>query len=193
MSNLIDFPNFDIAPNGAISRAFIQKNILAFDEACKMVGKMHYGRNTNKENLLQIFLDDCGTCSTKHALLKALAIENNFESIQLMIGIFKMNAMNTPKIKTVLEQYQLNYIPEAHCYLKYHHQILDFTKVNAKPSDFVDDLLEEIEIFPHQIGAFKINFHQNYLDHWLKRNPQIKYELSHLWAIREQCIQKLSE
>ena len=35
-----------------------------------------------------------------------------------MIGIFKMNEENTSKIFPLLSENQIDYIPEAHCYLK---------------------------------------------------------------------------
>lgn len=109
-----------------------------------------------------------------------------------------MNGNNTPKIKSVLETLRepqsesLNYIPEAHNYLKFKNQILDFTKKNSSENDFIDDLLEEIEIQPHQINQFKIKFHKNYLKNWLVKNPQIPYFLDELWKIRELCIAHLS-
>lgn len=103
-----------------------------------------------------------------------------------------MNGKNTPKIKSVLENHNLEYIPEAHNYLKFKNQILDFTKRSSSENDFINDLLEEIEIEPHQINQFKIEFHRNYLKNWLDQNPQIPYSLDELWKIREECIEALS-
>jgi hypothetical protein len=91
-----------------------------------------------------------------------------------------------------LHNYNLEYIPEAHNYLKFKNQILDFTKKNSSENDFINDLLEEIEIEPHQINQFKIEFHRNYLRNWLAENPQIPYSLEELWKIREECIKALS-
>lgn len=71
-------------------------------------------------------------------------------------------------------------------------QILDFTKNNSSENDFINDLLEEIEIQPHQINQFKIEFHKNYLKNWLSENSDIPYSLNELWKIRELCIQPLS-
>ncbi len=45
-----------------------------------------------------------------------------------MLGIFKMNAENTPQITDILSKNQLNYIPEAHNYFKFQNEIFDFTK-----------------------------------------------------------------
>jgi hypothetical protein len=139
-----------------------------------------------------VFTDHCGTCSTKHALLKELALENKFKELKLMIGLFRMNKYNTPPITAKLLQHNLEYIPEAHCYLKYQDTILDLTKVNSKPSDFLDDLIEEIEILPEQITDYKVNYHKSYLTTWLHNNKHFNFTIDELWKIREQCIQDLA-
>ncbi|MBK7233947.1 MAG: hypothetical protein IPH93_17200 [Saprospiraceae bacterium] len=153
---------------------------------------MPYGRNENKYDLLSLFSDQQGTCSTKHAILKTLANENDFLEIQLVIGLFKMNVLNTPQIQFILDNNHLNYIPEAHCYLKYRNNILDYTKSNSNPSTFFNDLIEEIEISPDQITDFKVSYHQNYLKSWILENSNFKYSFSQLWEIREQCIQNFA-
>jgi hypothetical protein len=179
-------PNFDIKSNGQISKEFTARNILTFNQASLFIKQLAYGRNTDKNNLASVFIDNCGTCSTKHALLKRLADENNFEKVRLVVGLFKMNEKNTPKISVTLQKNQLEYIPEAHCYLKFEDQILDLTKINSKPTDFLDDLIEEIEILPEQITDYKINYHKNYLVTWLDKNEQINLSLNDIWKIREQ-------
>ena len=82
---------------------------------------------------------------------------------------------------------------EAHCYLKYNDLILDYTKQNSTPSDFIDDLIEEIEISPNQITDYKIKYHKNYLATWLDKTEQLNLTLNDLWTIREQCIQNLTD
>lgn len=184
--------NFDINSDQEISKLFIKNNCSDFHSASEFVRNLPYRRNLNKDNLATVFIDECGTCSTKHAILKTLTEENNQPDFKLILGIFRMNGNNTPKIKSVLETYNLNYIPEAHNYLKFKNLILDFTKKNSSENDFIDDLLQEIEIRPHQINQFKIEFHKNYLKKWLSEHPEISYSLDDLWKIRELCIQALS-
>ena len=185
-------PDFDIQSKGQISKEFIDRNILTFTQASVFVRQLAYGRNTDKNNLVSVFTDNCGTCSTKHALLKKLAEENNFEKVKLIVGLFKMNKKNTPEITETLHKNELEFIPEAHCYLKYEDQIIDLTKINSKPTDFLDDLIEEIEILPEQITDYKVNYHKNYLLSWLEKNEQIIHSLNDIWKIREQCIQDLA-
>ncbi|HMG14138.1 MAG TPA: hypothetical protein VK590_01755 [Saprospiraceae bacterium] len=181
-------PQFEIKPKGSISNLFIENNIFNLDQAIDFIRKLPYGRNANKRDLTTLFGDACGTCSTKHALLKQLADENSVPEIKLFIGLFKMNGLNTPIILTTLKKYGLEYMPEAHCYLKYKDIILDCTFENSKASDFMDDLIEEIEIAPTQILGFKQKYHKNYLDKWLKENLEIDYSPDEFWSIREQCI-----
>ena len=190
---MINQPDFDIKSMGQISKEFTDRNIVTFKQASLFIRQLAYGRNAEKNNLATVFTDNCGTCSTKHALLKRLADENEFEKVKLIVGLFKMNKKNTPQVSSTLQKYNLEYIPEAHCYLKFEDKIIDLTKLNSKPTDFLDELIEEIEILPEQITDFKVNYHKNYLASWLDKNKQINLSLNELWEIREECIQKLSD
>ena len=177
----------------SISNQFLQLDLFDFFAAAEYVKNLPYKRNSQKDNPLCVFQDSGGTCSTKHALLKRLADENSFEELKLMLGIFKMNGSNTRKITPILEKYSLKEIPEAHNYLKIENQIFDFTRKNSKPQDFINDLIEEIEIQPEQIIDFKIKYHKNFLKKYLKENPQIPYNLDEFWKIREECIAELQK
>ena len=192
MEHKILHPNFVILPCGPISKAFIQRNIGSFFEACVFIGNLTYARNRDKNNLLSLFEEHCGTCSTKHALLKSLADENNFKKLQLMVGVYKMNHINTPKIKHVIESYNLSYLPEAHCYLKYENIVFDYTTGHVNSINFINDLIFETEIEAIQIADYKIALHKKYLEVWLLENPELNYNLNDIWKVREQCINALS-
>lgn len=185
-------PDFIIQASGSVSESFRMAGAGSFLDACNFVRRMPYRRNREKGNLLAIFADQCGTCSSKHAALKQLAIENSFEKIELMIGIYRMNGINTPKAGPVLKKHGLDYIPEAHCYLKYGGEIIDCTSLRSKGDDFKKDLLQEIRIEPGQAGMFKTGYHKKFLANWLKENQGIKYSLDTVWEIREECIKAIS-
>ncbi len=186
------FPNFEIKPCGEISNEFLKMDISTFNDACQFIARLPYGRNHDKNDLKTIFSDNCGTCSTKHATLKRLAQENEFEGLKLILGIFKMNAQNTVAITETLRKNNLDFIPEAHNYLKFENEILDFTKRNSNASDFEDSLLLEIEILPNQISNYKVEFHKEFLKKWLTENPEIEFDIEKLWKVREKCIEDLS-
>lgn len=192
MEPVKELPDFAIQPNGEISKEFLLLDIRTFHQATDLIKSLDYGRNTNKNNLKTVFSDNRGTCSTKHAVLKQLADEHNFKQIKLVLGIFKMNGINTPKVADRLRENNLTYIPEGHNYLKYKNQIFDFTKLGYSPLKFVTDLLFEIEIQPDEIHEPKMEIHKKYLVEFLKNNKTINYSLDELWAIREKCIQDLS-
>lgn len=185
-----NLPNFKIASNGIISQAFLLQGISTFYDAIDFICNLKYGRNADKNDLRTVFTDKKGTCSTKHALLKCLADENNCNDIRLILGIFRMNAINTPKIGNTLSRHCLKYIPEAHIYLKYQAVIYDFTTLH--PPDFISDLLYETAIRPGDIAHYKVQLHQCFLTGWLRQNKDITYSPSEIWNIREQCIQDLS-
>ncbi len=185
--------NFPITSKGVISNHFLELRFTDFKSAAEYIQFLPYKRNAQKENQLRVFEDLGGTCSTKHSLLKNLAIENNFPEMKLMLGIFMMTEANTSKITTVLKKYDLKEMPEAHNYLKYKNEILDFTRKNSSPENFIHDWVQEIEIQPFQITDFKIDYHRNFLKNYLLENSAISYNLEAFWKIREECILALQQ
>ncbi len=181
---------FSIQPGKEISNQFLQRGISSFEEASSYIKALPYGRNADKHDSLCVFKDQKGTCSTKHALLKRLAEENAQNDIMLMMGIFRMNVQNTPQTKRVLSEYGLEYIPEAHNYLKYNGSVIDCT--TTKTLDFQPDLLEESIIEPEQIADYKVAYHKLFLSEWLKTS-QLPYSLDEIWGIREKCIAALGQ
>ncbi|MES2680968.1 MAG: hypothetical protein V4635_13835 [Bacteroidota bacterium] len=184
--------NFRITSDGVVSQKFKSMGITDFEGAADFIRQLPFRRNENKENLMTLFTDGCGTCGTKHALLKQLADENAATGIKLKLGIFKMNGVNAPAIAATLKQHYLGYIPEAHNYLSFGDQMLDYTWANHQIPDFKDYLLAECEISPEQITAFKVTHHKSFLAQWLK-DEQLPVSLEQLWSIREDCIRDLSK
>jgi len=184
--------NFPINPGKEISNAFLERGITDFSSALIYVQDLPYGRNTDRGNPILVLKEQAGTCSTKHTLIKLLADENEKPEVKLMMGIFKMNEQNTKKVKPVLEKYNLEYIPEAHSYLKIGNKVVDITKRSFANTLFLHDLMEEEEIIPAQIGSYKVARHKEFLTNWLDTNKQIPYHLHDLWSIREECIETLS-
>ncbi len=181
--------NFEIKSNGEVSNEFLKLGIKDFKSACKYISMLPYKRNKNKENVLCIFTDNAGTCSTKHSTLRKLALENNKPEIKLILGIFKMDANYAPKIQRTLELNNLDYIPEAHNYLKIGNDYLDFTKENSSYSEVENRLLIESEIEFNEINLLKIQIHKDFLSNWIKDKPQ--FTLEQIWKIRESCIEDL--
>lgn len=184
--------DFPIEKAGKISALFLAKGIHTFEEACAFVRQLRYGRNSDKEDITTLFSDNCGTCSTKHALLKQLADEQQKTAFRLMLGIFRMNEQNAPRVGKTLYKYNLPYLPEAHNYLKYHNHVIDCTLPAEKALAFESELITEIEIKPTQITHFKVSYHKAFLQTWLLHRPELAFGLEDVWNIREECIEALS-
>jgi hypothetical protein len=133
-----------------------------------------------------------GTCSTKHALLARLAAEQEIP-IALMLGIYQMNARNTPGVETVLARYGLASIPEAHCYLEYAGERIDVTR-NLSGAEPIGPMMYEETIAPERIGSYKIAFHRRHLREFAQRaGTRLNLDFEALWIIREECIAALGE
>lgn len=172
--------NFKInKERGAISKEFSGKNISDFHAACEYISKLPYKRNTDKKDIRCIFNDAGGTCSTKHAVLRKLALENNHADIKLIVGIFKMDVEYTLKIKKTLEKFNLTYIPEAHSYLKIDEEYFDFTRPNSDYAQFKSKILTEKEIEYDGITDTKIAFHKDFLQNWIAED-HIPYTLDEM-------------
>lgn len=183
--------DFSITSKGKVSGAFEQHGCSTFAEAIELMRQLPYGRNADKEDLLTVFADGCGTCSTKHALLKELASENGMQDLVLILCIFKMNRHNMPEVAPVLDKYALDYIPEAHNYLRAGGSIIDCTKPTFTIASYPTYIISEAEIQPSQITTYKVAYHKGVLQDWLSDNPAVPYSLDELFGIREECIAAL--
>lgn len=184
----MQIPDFHITAQGPVSRACLSRQLHGFKAAAAFIKQLPYARNKDKTDLLSVFTEHAGTCSTKHSLLWLLARENACTDLRLQLGIFKMNGRNTPAVKVTLDKHGLEYIPEAHMYLRCGSTILDYTTTNSSAADFEEDLMEERELFPEQITDYKVSYHRRFLEAWLVKHPELPYSLDDVWAIREQCI-----
>lgn len=184
--------NFLIKSKEIVSGLFLERNIKDFQSACQFISQLPYKRNNDKSNIKCVFDDLGGTCSTKHAVLRKLALENNQPNVKLILGIFEMDSGYTKKIKNTLEEFKLDYIPEAHNYLKIEDEYFDFTKPESDYTQFKNKLLIEREIEFNEIVDEKIIFHKKFLQKWIT-DENIPYSLDEIWDIRERCIKDLQK
>lgn len=182
-----------LKPGGVITAAFVASGVRDFRAAAAYVNRIPYGRTSNRDDLLGVLREGRGTCSTKHAILTRLAQEQSIE-IALVIGIYRMNASNTPGVGPVLEKYGLDSLPEAHCFLRYAEMRVDVTRVGCNPSEQISEFIYEEDISPDQIGEYKTSLHRRFLSQWMGEvNATTRYSLDELWQIREACIAALGE
>lgn len=98
-----------------------------------------------------------------------------------------MNELNNPKISTILKKFQLQEIPEMHCYLSYNDQIIDIT---FPDNNLKTEYINEEKIEPEFLGNYKIEKHRQFIQDWLVKNPHILYSQHEVLQIRELCIEQ---
>jgi hypothetical protein len=153
---------------GEVSAEFRALGIEDYRAAARFIHELPYGRNADRANFRLVLSERRGTCSTKHALLAALAIEQRL-AVELTLGIYAMSERNTPGIDAVLSKHGLASVPEAHCYLTYNGVRIDVTRESASPSEPIARFLHEETITPAQIGDYKVAMHKAWMREWTLR------------------------
>jgi hypothetical protein len=161
--------------------------------AGRYIRGLPYARNSRRDDPLIVLTEGHGTCSTKHALLRRLAIEQDLD-IALVLGIYEMTGQNTPGVGNVLSKYGLATLPEAHCYLRVTGKRIDLTRAaNPVAAQAIPRFLHEEDIDPMQITDYKAAVHKQFLSQWMADHGGLKGHSSEkIWNIREECIAGLS-
>lgn len=162
-----------------------------FFEQMEWVHNLPYGRNSDRSDFTLVEQEEKGTCSTKHAYLKWWADQKGIKNIELYLCIFKMSGDNTPVIADYLKSKQLDYIPEAHCFIEVDKKPFDITFSYSNIAKLEKYILQKETIPPKGIGTYKIDYHKKYIAQWLKEQKS-EYSLTEFWNIREECIKLLS-
>ena len=183
--------HFDLNSKDLLTTQLNTKGILTWNQLCDYVQKLPYGRNSNRSDFSLVLIEGKGTCSSKHAFLKKMADLNDISGVILILGIYKMNKFNTPGIGRVLDDTNLDYIPEAHCYLSIDGKRYDYTNTNSDIRKIESDIIHEQEIDPEQVISYKIDYHKSFIMNWLEEND-LGVDFEQLWQLREACIMNLS-
>ena len=83
------FEPTELQPGGIVTNAFLKLSFVCFRSAARFVRSLPYSRNTDPDDALIVLTQGRGTCSTKHALMRRLALEQRL-NIALVIGIYEM-------------------------------------------------------------------------------------------------------
>lgn len=149
-----------LKPSGQVTTDFTTRGITDFRAAGRYLHMLPYGRTANRADFVAVLCEGKGTCSTKHALLAALAREQNL-TVALTLGIYAMHERNTPGVGMVLARSDLAFLPEAHCYVTYEGQRVDITRSGVEPTEPISRFLHEETIAPEQIGDYKVMLHRH--------------------------------
>lgn len=169
----------------------VESGVVSWEDLIRCVKTFHYGRNSNRSDLSLVWTERRGSCSSKHAFLKHVADLNEIPNVELILCMYKMTSQNTAKVGEVLDEFNLDYLPEAHCYIRFGGEAIDVTTMTSKFSSIAADVLEEQIIQPEQVTEFKVDYHRDFMKKWGEEH-QHEASFDELWAIREKCILALT-
>lgn len=170
----------------------VESGVVTWEDLIRSIKSFHYGRNSNRNDINLVWYERKGTCSSKHAFLKQVASLNDLPNVKLILAFYKMNETNTPGVGRVLAKYNIDYIPEAHCYIEVNNEAIDVTHINSKFEKYENEIMESKEIEPLDIIENKITWHKQFLKNWMESNNH-EVSLDEIWKIREECIGILEE
>jgi N-acetylglutamate synthase-like GNAT family acetyltransferase len=123
------FPDRRIQRGEVISDAFRALGVSSLIEACRYVHELPYGYNSDRDDLMILFKEKMGTCSTKHAVIATLAAELGLPIVR-GVGVYPMTEAVVTGTDKILAQYNLPYVPMIHCFLEYGRYRVDLTEGN---------------------------------------------------------------
>lgn len=181
---------FQLESNDPLTIDIVESGVVTWEDLVRCVKNFHYGRNANRSDLSLVWYERKGTCSSKHAFLKYIADLNAVPNVELILCVYKMKGENTEKVGTVLNEHEIAYLPEAHCFIRQNGEAMDVTTKSSDFSRIQDDILEDQVIEPKQVDTFKVEYHKAYMKKWGELNhPTLPFE--ELWTIREKCLSQL--
>jgi hypothetical protein len=129
MDNFNVFPEKAIIGTGSVSKTVLDLGIRSFRDACRYVNELPYGYNSDRDDLMILFKEKMGTCTTKHAVIATLAAELGLP-ITRGVGIYAMTEAIVTGTDKILAEYGLPYLPMIHCFLEHGNYRVDLTEGN---------------------------------------------------------------
>lgn len=172
-------PNPIISEIGVVSTTFGNLNIESFHAACQYVHDVPYGYNSTREDILILFKEGYGSCTTKHAVIATLA-EELCIPVHKMIGIYAMTEDIVSGTQVILEKYHIPYLPMIHCYLVYRAYRIDLTEGNMNGKNRpIEEFLYTEQVIPNISEKDEYLLYKNALkSHILNRREMVGIPLN---------------
>jgi hypothetical protein len=143
------FPEKPISGAGPMTAAFLARGIQSFHAACAFTHGLPYGHNSDRDDPMILFKEEKGTCTTKHAVIAALALELGLP-VAKHIGLYAMTEALVTGTQALLETFQLPYVPMIHCFLVCGEGRVDLTAGNRNGKNrTIDAFLHTEAVAPH--------------------------------------------
>ena len=149
MDDFNNLPDTPIDGAGSIASKFLQLGVTNFLSACRYVYELPYGYNSDRDDLLILFKEGKGSCTTKHAVIATLAQELALAVVK-NIGIYAMTEDIVSGTQDILNSFNLPYVPMLHCFLVYDKYRVDLTEGNHNGKNRpINDFLHTEKVIPN--------------------------------------------
>ena len=183
------FPDRAIVPSGMASSRFIGLGIDTFQAACRYVHELPYGYNSDRDDLMILFKEKMGTCTTKHAVVATLAAEVGLP-IEKNIGIYAMTEAIVTGTDSILIKHGLPYLPMLHCFLVFKDNRVDLTEGNANGKNrSIDDFLHTEAVIPAITAKDEYLIYRNVLKDLIQNREELQgFDIKKVLHAREEGL-----
>lgn len=185
-------PDKPITEAGPVSKKFLELGIESFHAACRYVHELPYGYNSNREDVMILFEENKGSCTTKHGVIATLAEEIGLP-VGKTVGIYALTEDIVTGADQILGKYALPYLPLVHCFLESGNHRVDLTEGNNNGKNKpLDEFLYTEKADPMISGKDEYIIYRRVLkDDILQREEMNGIDLRRILYAREEALKLL--
>jgi hypothetical protein len=186
VDKLTVLPENAISNAGIVSAEFLKLGINRFIDGCRYVHELPYGYNSDRDDLMILFKENKGTCTTKHAVVATLAHELNLP-VEKNLGIYAMTEEIVTGTNEILKKYDLPYVPMIHCFLAFGENRVDLSEGNHNGKNrSIDEFLFTQQVEPNISAKDEYLLYRKALkDHILTRKEMKGVDVRQILHARE--------
>ena len=194
MDKLTVFPEKTLSSAGTISSQFLSLGINSFIDACRYVHELPYGYNSDRDDLMILFKENKGTCTTKHAVISTLANELSLP-VEKHVGVYAMTEDIVTGSYEIQKKYNLPYVPMIHCFLVYGQYKVDLSEGNNNGKNrSIEEFLYTRRVEPNISAKAEYLLYRNALKEFiLPRKEMEGVEITQILRAREDGLNLLKK
>jgi len=156
------------------------------------VHELPYGYNADRDDMMSLFKENKGTCTTKHSVIATLAAELDLP-VEKNIGVYAMTEAIVTGTDSIIKKYALPYVPMIHCFLNDGVHRVDLTEGNANGKNrSIDDFLFAETVIPNISGKDEyLKYRKGLKEHILKRTELQGINIKVVLHAREEGLELL--
>ena len=189
MESYTVFPDRNITDKAPIGQIFTGLDVGTFQKACRWVHQLPYGYNSERDDLMILFKEKMGSCTTKHAVIATLAAELELP-VHKNVGIYAMTEALVTGTQKILARFGLPYIPMIHCFLNYQDHWVDLSEGNRNGKNGpIDHFLFTAEVAAAISAKDEYHLYRQALkEHFLVRPELEEIDMKTILKAREEGL-----